>query len=131
MGKRLATREEKIDLFVTSPANRAISTARIMANQFGYPLTKIKEVERLYMPSARDFLVTINELDEDHDSAILFAHNPGITSMVYYLTGEDIVNMPTCGIAKINFPSADSWAEISAETGTLVFFDYPKNEFKK
>lgn len=129
MGKRLKDRRESIDLFVSSPANRAINTARLIAAECDYPLEKIKEVQRLYLPSTRDFLDTISEMEESCGSIILFAHNPGITEVVEYLTTETIGNMPTCGIAKIEFPYASSWQEISGSAGNMVFFDFPKKEF--
>jgi len=129
MGKRLVDRKEHIEVFMSSPANRAISTARLMAESVGFDLAKITLVDRLYLPSVQDFLQSIAELDEDYESIILFAHNPGITDVVEYLTNESIGNIPTCGIAKIEFPLATSWQEISRGTGNLVFFDYPKNDF--
>lgn len=130
MGKRLKAKGEIINLFVSSPANRAIATARLMAAEYNFPMENILEVQRLYLPSRRDFLNSISEVDNSHKSIILFAHNPGITEVVEYLTGEAIGNMPTCGIAKLEFPSAHAWDEISGGTGRLVFFDYPKNEHK-
>ena len=129
MGDRLKRRNEKIQLFVSSPANRAISTARLMAESYGYPLEKILQAERLYLPSVKDFLVTFSEMDEKYDTAIFFAHNPGITEATEYLSGEGIGNMPTCGIAKIVFPETETWSEISGGAGTMEFFDYPKREF--
>jgi len=130
MGKRLKDRNESIDLFVSSPANRAINTARLIAAEGDYPLEDIKEVQRLYLPSTRDFLNTISEMKESCGSIILFAHNPGITEVVEYLTNETIGNMPTCGIAKIEFAEAESWKEISGATGRMIYFDYPKKEFE-
>ncbi|MEM9053112.1 MAG: histidine phosphatase family protein [Bacteroidota bacterium] len=129
MSERLLKRNERIDVFVSSPANRAISTARIMASGFGYPLEEIIQVERLYLPSIKDFLISIGEISEEFSSAILFAHNPGITDVVEYLTNEYVGNIPTCGIVKISFAKAETWNEISGGTGTLEFFDYPKKEF--
>lgn len=130
MGKRLKTREEVIDLFVSSPANRAIGTARLISHAYGYPLEKIVEVDSLYLPSVRDFLHAVAEMNSSLSSIILFAHNPGITDVVEYLTNESLGNIPTCGIAKVEFPLANSWGEISGGTGKLIFFDYPKNDFE-
>jgi phosphohistidine phosphatase len=130
MGKRLKARKEVIDLFVSSPANRAISTARLMAQEYGYPLEKIVEVDSLYLPSVRDFFRAVADMNSSLISIILFAHNPGITDVVEYLTNESLGNIPTCGIAKVEFPLADSWGEISGGTGKLIFFDYPKNDFE-
>lgn len=129
MGRRLKTRGEDIELFVSSPANRAINTARLMAGEYGYPRENILEVDRLYLPSVKDFLNAISDIDESRESIILFAHNPGITDVVEYLSNESLGNIPTCGIAKIEFASANSWSEISGGAGELVFFDYPKKEF--
>lgn len=129
MGNRLKERGDHIEVFITSPARRALSTARIMAEHYGYPANRIKEVDSLYLPSVRDFLDVISHINESYDSAIIFAHNPGITEVVEYLTGASIGNMPTCGIAKLSFPMADTWEEISRGSGNLDFFDYPKKEF--
>jgi phosphohistidine phosphatase len=129
MGRRLVDRKENIELFVSSPANRAISTARIMAKEFGYDFDNIVEVDKLYLPSVRDFLHSIAETDNSYGSIILFAHNPGITDIVEYLTNESLGNIPTCGIVKVEFSNAHSWKEVSGGTGQLVFFDYPKNDF--
>ena len=130
MGKRLVDRKEHIELFVSSPANRAISTARLMAESVGFDIAKITQIDRLYLPSIKDFLQSVAEIDEGYESIILFAHNPGITDVVEYLSNESLGNIPTCGIAKIEFPSASTWKEISGGTGNLVFFDYPKQDFK-
>jgi len=130
MGKRLVDRKEHIEVFMSSPANRAISTARLMAESVGFDIAKITQIDRLYLPSIKDFLQSVAEIDEGYESIILFAHNPGITDVVEYLSNESLGNIPTCGIAKIEFPSASTWKEISGGTGNLVFFDYPKQDFK-
>lgn len=52
-------------------------------------------------------------------------HNPGFTEFLGYLTEANISNIPTCGIAQIEFDS-ESWKEISRETGTMKNFFYPK-----
>jgi len=128
MGKRLKKRGEPIALFISSPAKRAYSTACIMAENFGYPIDDIRRVDRLYLPSVSDFIQTLSEVENSHDSVIVFAHNPGITEVVEYLGNEGVGNMPTCGLAKIKFPLAESWREISGGTGNLEIFDYPKKD---
>jgi len=131
MAQRLLSRGEKIDVFLSSPANRAISTAKIIASGYGYPLNQIVQKRKLYLPQVMGFLESINEISEEHNSAIIFSHNPGITHIVEYLTDEYLGNIPTCGIAKVSFPEARSWNEISGSTGLLDFFDYPKREYTK
>lgn len=127
MGKRLAERGEKIDLIVSSPANRAISTAKFIAKQIQYPEESIQQEPRIYEARVNDLLKIVNHLDNKYDTVILFGHNPGFTDFADYLTGAGILNIPTCGICKITF-NIDDWAEASAHAGSMDYFDFPKRE---
>ena len=62
MGKRLAKREVKLDLIVSSPANRAITTAQVLADKLDFKLKNIEVDDRLY-PGAVSALL---ELRQDH-----------------------------------------------------------------
>lgn len=126
MGERLKNRNEKIEKFISSPAKRAISTAQIMAEYYGYNPDKIAREPELYHANNGTILNVINGFDDALESVIIFGHNPGITDIVNYLAGPQIGSMPTCGICRIDF-EVDEWKMISADTGKLVYFDYPKN----
>jgi phosphohistidine phosphatase len=125
MGKRLKMQGFHIDLFLSSPARRAIETARIIASELGAPASDIQEDRNIYMAGTRQLLKIVNQLNDSLETVILFGHNPGFTELIDYLSGTDVVNLPTCGVAVIEFP-LDSWAEVSRNTGSLVHFDYPK-----
>ena len=127
MGKRLASRSENIDLIVSSPANRAITTAMVIAKQIGYPAEKIKQEPRIYEARVNDLLKILNHLDNTYNTVMFFGHNPGFTDFADYLTGAGILNIPTCGICKISFEIED-WAEVSAHLGNMDYFDFPKRE---
>lgn len=126
MGKILKARENEISYFISSPAKRAITTAALIAAEMNYPVDKVHQVKELYHADVKDFLSVIGQIPDDKNSAIIFSHNPGITDVVNYLGSDFIGNIPTCGIVKINFPF-DSWKEVSAESGTMDYFDFPKN----
>lgn len=125
MGKRLAKKEENIELFISSPAKRAITTAKAIAREVKYPPEDIVEMESIYHASVKELLRIVNSLDDSSSRVILFGHNPGFTDFADYLTGSGILNIPTCGICKIVF-NIDHWAEVSAHTGYLAYFDFPK-----
>lgn len=127
MGKRLAERKENIDLIVSSPANRAITTAKAIAKQINYPLENIHQEPRIYEARVSELLKIVNHLDNKYDTVVLFGHNPGFTDFADYLTGAGILNIPTCGICKISF-DIDDWAQVSAHLGNLDYFDFPKRE---
>lgn len=127
MGKRLAKRGENIDLIVSSTANRAITTAMVIAKHINYPVENIREEPRIYEARVSELLEIVNTLDNKYNSVILFGHNPGFTDFADYLTGAGILNIPTCGICKISFDT-DNWAEVSAHSGSMDYFDFPKRE---
>jgi phosphohistidine phosphatase len=123
MGKQLQARGEEIDHFISSPAKRAISTARMVTNELGKD--NIQEEPRIYHASVTTLLNVINGLNNEWNSVALFGHNPGLTNLTEYLSGTDIHNMPTTGMVRIDFDS-DDWALVSRQSGSLIWFDYPK-----
>ena len=126
MGQRLSDRNVMPDELVTSPARRAAATAKRIAGQISYPLEKINKNDRLYHGSTNDMINIIQSRAHETDTLMLFGHNPGLTDLANDLSGSDIYNIPTCGIAEINF-EVSSWMEIGAGKGELISFDYPKN----
>ncbi len=125
-GKKLAARGEKIDVFISSPAERAITTARAVVEALGVSEMEIAEEQSLYLPAVHSILNVVNSIDDKFGSAMLFGHNPGFSEAVGYFTGQHTDNLPTAGVVKIEFPF-DSWKLVSAQTGALIFIDFPKN----
>jgi phosphohistidine phosphatase len=125
MGKRLSRHNVQPDLIISSPAKRALSTAKSIAQEIGYPRKRIVANESVYMASVQTLLKTIQDIDESHSRAILLGHNPGLTELAVRLSQHQVDNIPTCGIFCIDF-NVDSWKEVSEGTGTFAFFDYPK-----
>ncbi|WP_256004813.1 MULTISPECIES: SixA phosphatase family protein [Pedobacter] len=127
MARRLLSKGYIPDLIVSSPALRALSTAKHFAQVWEIPFSSILLKEDIYEASVPALLNVVNELGEDFSKVALFGHNPGLTDFVNYLTDANLYSLPTCGVAQISFP-AEQWAEISRNSGSLVFADYPKNE---
>lgn len=128
MGKRLAARGLEPDLVLSSPAARALATAKIIAGALGYPEKKIVEIGDLYGAGIRTFLDALAAGEKRRgksETVMLVSHNPGVTDLVNYLTGASIGNVPTCGVAVIGF-DAERWKGIGRGAGRLVDFDYPK-----
>ena len=127
MGKRLKEKEIHPDLMISSPAKRALATAKRIAEVLGYPREKIKTDRLLYHADEETILSVIQTLNDKYNTIILFAHNPGLTEFVNSLPEKEVFidNVPTCGIVAFNLP-VDSWKDIEWKTGTMLFFDYPK-----
>ena len=77
------------------------------------------------MAEPEDLVSIISNLDDGVDCVMLVGHNPTLTQLVNSLAQCDIGNMPTCGIAVLEF-RMDSWADIDSVKAKLLDFDYPK-----
>ncbi|HMH24106.1 MAG TPA: histidine phosphatase family protein [Puia sp.] len=125
MARRLLQSGVGIDLFVSSPAKRAKSTAELIIREFGRSEKEILFVPELYHASVQVFNETVARLDDRKGSVALFSHNPGITAFVNSLGTIRVDNMPTCGIFAVKSQVA-SWSEFAAKPAEFWFFDYPK-----
>ena len=125
MGRRLASRGVKPDLMITSPAKRAAATAKRISREVGYPSDLIRKEELFYHGTIRDIIEVVKSVDDKVETLMIFGHNPDLTSLTNSLSGSDIYNIPTCGIAEIDF-DVSSWSEVEKGLGKLISFDYPK-----
>ncbi|MDG1529651.1 MAG: histidine phosphatase family protein [Polaribacter sp.] len=114
----------KPDVFVTSSANRALHTAIIFCDNFGYPLANLKIKKQLYSFSDGYLVKTIKALDDSFDSAIIFSHDHGINTFVNKYGSKPIAHVPTCGVIGIQFDNKH-WKSIKKGITTLV--EFPKN----
>src|SRR2546421_80442 len=64
MGELLHSRGFRPDLIVSSPANRALTTARIIAEELEYPLDRIIVNEKLYEADSGDILNVARATDD-------------------------------------------------------------------
>ncbi|MFA6945469.1 MAG: histidine phosphatase family protein [Pedobacter sp.] len=127
MAKRLLKKDLHPELLVSSPALRAITTARYFADELGIVQSEIVQDPEIYDALTYDLLDCINKLDDQADFIALFGHNPAITQVVNLLCGKNIFHIPTCGMALMQFPY-DSWKMLTEGTGELIFLDFPAKE---
>ncbi|MES2454021.1 MAG: histidine phosphatase family protein [Bacteroidota bacterium] len=126
MAARLITKGLEPQFIVSSPAMRAITTAKHFAQVWDIPSNHLAEEPAIYEADTKTLLKIVNKLANQYDRIALFGHNPGFTDFANYLTNAGIYNIPTCGTVLIEFLISD-WQEVSHSTGSLVEFDYPKS----
>ncbi|MEO5675048.1 MAG: histidine phosphatase family protein [Chitinophagales bacterium] len=129
MAKILLDKKIKVDQIVSSTALRALSTAKEFAKKLDIKKGKIVTVAELYGAELNKLLDYIKSTDDSYNSLMLFGHNPEITALTNYLTEANIDNIPTCGIAAVDF-EITHWSGIGAAEGKLRFFEYPKLHLK-
>jgi phosphohistidine phosphatase len=125
MGRRLRVSGVRPSLIITSPALRALHTARLIAEAIGYPLEFLQRESDLYLASPDDILRVLTQQDNAFNDIIVCGHNPGLTELASKLTGVEIDNIPTCGLVVVEAEISE-WGQLR-RGGTLVTFDYPKN----
>ena len=127
MGKRLQGCSVRPEVWISSTALRAITTAEIIAEEIGFPQDQIQRSKDLYHASATELQVFIAGLDDQIYSIALFGHNPGMTSLVANLYGLPIDNLPTCGVVHLLF-NENTWSAVSSAPPARAYFDFPKNK---
>lgn len=126
MAKRVQAKVPGIDLFVSSPAKRAYKTAKLFAAVFDVKKDDIRLIESLYLASASTLYQVVAGLNDEADSVILFAHNPGITEFANMLANVHIDDIPTCGVFAVA-AEVKTWKSFVGAEKKFLFFDYPKN----
>ena len=130
MGKRLKEKRIVPDLMLSSPAKRALSTCKRIAEALDYSPDKIKTERSLYHADEDEILSVIRSVNDKHDVLMVFGHNPGLTDFTNQLSHEGalkIDNIPTCGVVAFQC-DIESWKRIDFGKGKLLFFDYPKSK---
>lgn len=126
MAERILKKDQVPQLIVSSPAMRALFTARHFAQVWGKSAGKIQLELDIYEANTTALLKVVNELDDQYEHVALFGHNPGLTDFANYLSDANIYNIPTSGTVFVEF-ALDKWSEISYHSGRLIEFDFPKS----
>ena len=121
---RLSDHGVKPSLLISSPAVRAIQTARIFAEHFGYPKKKIRTRKAMYDQTEDMLQEMFRGVENELDTVLLFGHDPSFSGLAKYLTKKYDGNLPTCGVLGLSF-KISAWEEIAPGTGKKLVFDYP------
>lgn len=126
MGKLLFEAKIIPDLVLSSSAERTTETSRYLCEQLDFDFSSVVLEEDLYESSVRLLVNSIEKIDSDYQCVFLIAHNPSISYLAEYLSGEVIGNLPPCGVVNLSC-EIESWQEISQGSCELVKFYDPAN----
>jgi len=112
------TKFDEHTLVISSAANRAFQTAEIMCPIFQYPTNQIKLAIEIYEAHHLDILQVINKVPDHVSTLIVFGHNPGLSSLVSYLT-DQYAELKTANAAYLEFPDNMTFSQLSGETAML------------
>jgi len=118
MGMKLKEDGQRFDIIISSPAERALTTASLLAEQIGYDPARIHINEEVYEASVRSLLQIINHFKSDWDTILLVSY------LAELVSDGEIGSMETCGLVHITF-DIDDWNEVSQGVGTFDSYIHP------
>ena len=124
MGERLAKRDLRPDLIVSSPALRALTTARLMAQKLDYDAEAIVVNESVYAATPDALVEVIRALRDEPKCVMLVGHNPEMSELARRWS-SDIDELPTCAVVALRF-DIRSWSKLGAKAPVEVAVYAPK-----
>ena len=125
LGKYLKSTGNAPKMIISSNAQRAKHTAMLLADCMHYNEDLVSINDDLYNASIRVLLDAINNFDDKLDHILMVAHNPGISYLVEYLTGEQVGSMHPGGISRLSFEG--NWKDISQNSCNLLYYKEPES----
>jgi len=111
----------------SSPAVRALSTARIMAGHWDLGDDDLDVIGTLYMAWEEEIYEVLAQAAPELTDLAIFGHNPSFTHFANDFLDVSIDNLPTAGVVIITFECA-TWADISRPNVVEAVVDYPKKK---
>ncbi|MDT8322962.1 MAG: histidine phosphatase family protein [Bacteroidota bacterium] len=128
MATVLRERGVSVDYIRSSPANRALTTARLLAEGIGHDLEGIETDEQMYGAGDGQLLQIVRSLPGNARDAMIVGHNPGMMMLAERLAGFEVDNLPTCGIVCVDL-DVTAWTAVQDGGGALRYFEYPRKHY--
>lgn len=125
MGKRIREHGIRPSLIVSSPANRAWTTAKIIAHAINYPREFLQREDGLYLASLDEILDIVVAQDNGFNNLMVVGHNPGMTDFANFLVPGLTNNLQTTGVVSVEIDQ-DNWSLYDRPAAELLVHDWPK-----
>ena len=103
---------------ISSPANRALHTATILAHTLDYEMKKIKIDPELYTFNASALNAYLKKMDDAFDHLLIVGHNPAFSEVSQNLSSQYVPSLSTASWIELTFDT-DFWSKI--ESGTSIY----------
>lgn len=113
------------DRLVSSPAARAIATARAFAEAMQLPEARLSLQPQIYEASDDRLLGLVRGLDDGDTHVMLFGHNPGFTDLAHRLAPCPFDDLPACAVVQIAL-EVRNWRDVADGGGRLRHYLQPQ-----
>ena len=118
------------DRVLSSPAQRAIATTRIVCSAIGIPEQDIQQDKRLYAEGLESIKSVLAASAVKAKKVLLVGHNPELEDLLMYLAGSANLPdaeklLPTAALARLVMP--DDWTKLEAGCASLLSITHAKS----
>ncbi len=118
------------DWIVSSPAKRALTTAKIVHKAIAVDGLLIVQDKRLYQEGFERLKAVLAECPLTAERVLLVGHNPELEDLLGYLVGTNHLPdidklLPTAALARLLLP--DDWSHLIAGSAELLCITYAKS----
>lgn len=125
MAERVAPVLGTPDQIFSSPADRALQTARIFADRLGVPAERVVLREELYGGLLPDeFLHIVHRFDDGAGTVMVFGHDPSFTEFAAHMIPNFTDSIPKAGVVVMEI-ARSTWRTVHAGDARLVQFERP------
>ena len=107
----MAESKPVIDRIISSPAERAFSTALIIADKLGIAARTVTSQEKLFSGDEMDAIELLEGLDDSINSVMIVGHNPTITMVANRFASPKLESLPTTGVVSVHLET-EKWADL-------------------
>ncbi|MFI3136096.1 MAG: histidine phosphatase family protein [Methylococcaceae bacterium] len=124
MGHWMVEQGLQPDLIISSPAKRAISTAKKVCKAMELDASIIQQDERVYNATVDLLKQVLRECPASAGRVLLVGHNPALEALLTDLVQQpvDVPDdgklLPTTALAELQFSGA--WSELESQSAALV-----------
>jgi len=124
MGKVMKARDVCPAIVLCSPSKRTRQTARLALKKAGLDEAEIVFNNDLYLATTGGLIDRIKNIDDLLNSAMMIGHNPGLSELVYLLTGVEEA-FPTAALACLRLNIAH-WKDVKTGCGKIEWIVRPR-----
>lgn len=110
MGAWLKQQEMVPELIISSTAERALTTAELVALACDFA-GELRTEQKFYLAGPPTYVKILNEVPDSYKRVMVVGHNPGMEELVSLLTDID-QRMTTANVAVVELP-IESWDELT------------------
>lgn len=126
----LAAKNNKPTFIISSPANRALSTAKAVATIVGISEEEIGSEKSIYEASITTLMYLLQGISNEIDCLLVVGHNPGMSHLVNTLSKQKAAPIPTCALIELEL-EINAWEDIAPECANLISIDVPEKAIKR